>query len=157
MASMENRDIHILYVDDEEHNLLSFKATFRIRYAVHTALSANEAKKILEKVPIHIIITDQRMPGMTGVEFLESVLPLYPDPIRILLTAYTDVQAVVDSINKGKIFHFLTKPWKERELDDIIQQAYRAYKKQLEEKELVKKLGTTNEQLEFLLRQQMLS
>lgn len=154
---MENRDIHILYVDDEEHNLLSFKATFRIRYTVHTALSASEAKKILEKVPIHIIITDQRMPGMTGVEFLESVLPLYPDPIRILLTAYTDVQAVVDSINKGKIFHFLTKPWKERELDDIIQQAYQAYKKQLEEKELVKKLGTTNEQLEFLLRQQMLS
>lgn len=154
---METRDIHILYVDDEEHNLVSFKATFRLRYQVHTALSAMDARKILESQPIHIIITDQRMPGMTGVEFLESVRTVYPDPIRILLTAYSDLQAVVDSINKGKVYHFLTKPWKEEELNQIIQQAYQAYLEHVEEKELVKKLGTTNEQLEFLLRQQMLS
>lgn len=154
---METRDIHILYVDDEEHNLVSFKATFRLRYQVHTALSAMDARKILESQPIHIIITDQRMPGMTGVEFLESVRTVYPDPIRILLTAYSDLQAVVDSINKGKVYHFLTKPWKEEELNQIIQQAYQAYLERVEEKELVKKLGTTNEQLEFLLRQQMLS
>src|SRR5690606_9760 len=121
---METRDIHILYVDDEEHNLVSFKATFRLRYRVHTALSAKDARKILEDQPIHIIISDQRMPGVTGVEFLESVRTVYPDPIRILLTAYSDLQAVVDSINKGKVYHFLTKPWKEEELDQIIQQAY---------------------------------
>jgi response regulator RpfG family c-di-GMP phosphodiesterase len=124
---MADKKITILYVDDEENNLFSFKAAFRLKYNIYTAISGNEAFKILNEQPVHIIITDQRMPGMTGVEFLEKVIPLFPDPMRILLTGYTDMSAVVDAVNKGKIFHYLSKPWNEEEVDMTIARAYEAY------------------------------
>lgn len=153
----KEKKISILYVDDEMNNLISFKAVFRIKYNVLTAISGEEAKKILQNNTVNIIITDQRMPNMTGVEFLESILNDYPDPIRILLTGYADMGAVVDAINKGKIFHYLTKPWNEEELDMTINRAYEVYKKNIEDKELTHKLSLTNDQLEFLLRQKLLS
>jgi len=154
---MANNKINILYVDDELNNLMSFKAVFRTKYNVLTAISGEDAKKILQSNEINIIITDQRMPKMTGVEFLESILGDYPDPIRILLTGYADMNAVVDAINKGKIFHYLTKPWNEEELDEAIKRAYEVYKSKLEEKETNFKLSVSNEPLEFLLRQKLLS
>jgi len=154
---MSDKKINILYIDDEQNNLISFKATFRIKYNVFTAISGEEAKKVLGANMIDIIITDQRMPNMTGVEFLESILDQYPDPMRILLTGYADMNAVIDAINKGKIFHYLTKPWNEEELDMTIKRAYDVYRLKMDEKELTEKLGVTNEQLEFLLRQQLLS
>jgi response regulator RpfG family c-di-GMP phosphodiesterase len=147
----------VLYVDDEEHNLMSFKATFRIKYKVYTAISGEEAIKIMDSEPIDIIITDQRMPNMTGVQFLENIIDKHSDPMRILLTGYADLNAVIDAVNKGKIFHYLTKPWNEEELDMTIQRAYDIYKLRKDEKELTEKLGVTNSQLEFLLRQQLLS
>jgi response regulator RpfG family c-di-GMP phosphodiesterase len=154
---MAENKINILYVDDEQNNLVSFKATFRIKYNVHTAISGEEAIKILHANPIDIIITDQRMPSMTGVEFLESILEKFPEPMRILLTGYADLNAVIDAVNKGKIFHYLTKPWNEEELDMTIKRAYEVYTLRKDEKELTEKLGVTNAQLEFLLRQQLLS
>jgi response regulator RpfG family c-di-GMP phosphodiesterase len=154
---MPENKIAILYVDDEENNLFSFKATFRIKYQVYTALSGDGALKILAEKPIHIIITDQRMPEMTGVEFLEKVLEKYPDPMRILLTGYADMEAVVDAVNKGKIFHYLAKPWNEEELDLTINRAYEKYLEKVQLKELNEKLETSNDQLEFLLRQKLLS
>ena len=117
--------ISVLYVDDEENNLISFKATFRLKYKIYTALSGIEAMRIVEQHAVDIIITDQRMPQMTGVELLEEIIKINPDPMRILLTGYADMSAVIDAINKGKIFHYLSKPWSEEELDDTIQQ--RAY------------------------------
>lgn len=111
----------------------------------------------MDSEKIEIIITDQRMPNMTGVQFLESILDRHPDPMRILLTGYADLNAVIDAVNKGKIFHYLTKPWNEEELDSTIQRAFDVYKLRKEEKELTEKLGVTNSQLEFLLRQQLLS
>ncbi len=149
--------ITILYVDDEENNLFSFKATFRIKYNVLTALSGDGALAILEKNLVHIIVTDQRMPEMTGVEFLEKVLEKYPDPMRILLTGYADMDAVVDAVNKGKIFHYLAKPWDEDELDLTIQSAYAKYLERAQLKETNAKLEVSNDQLEFLLRQKLLS
>ncbi|MEZ5015816.1 MAG: response regulator [Flavipsychrobacter sp.] len=154
---MKDGKINILYVDDEENNLMSFKATFRIKYNIHTAISGEDAIKILENNPIEIIITDQRMPSMTGVQFLESILDKHPDPMRILLTGYADLTAVIDAVNKGKIFHYLTKPCNEEELEETIKRAYDVYKLKKDEKELTEKLGVTNSQLEFLLRQQLLS
>jgi response regulator RpfG family c-di-GMP phosphodiesterase len=154
---MTDKKINILYVDDEMNNLISFKATFRIKYTVFTAISANDARNILDSNNIHIIITDQRMPETTGVEFLESILEKHPDAIRILLTGYADMNAVVDAINKGKIFHYLTKPWNEEELDMTILRAYDVYQKRQEEKEFSEKLESSNNQLEFLLRQKLLS
>jgi response regulator RpfG family c-di-GMP phosphodiesterase len=154
---MAAEKITVLYVDDEENNLFSFKATFRIKYNVYTALSGDEALKILDEKKVHIIITDQRMPEMTGVEFLEKVLEKYTDPMRILLTGYADMGAVVDAVNKGKIFHYLAKPWNEEELDLTINRAYEKYLEKIELKEMNEKLAGSNDQLEFLLRQKLLS
>ena len=149
--------INILYVDDELNNLVSFKAVFRIKYHVLTALSGEEAITILRNNSINIIITDQRMPQMTGVEFLESILDEFPDPIRILLTGYAVMNAVIDAVNKGKIFHYLSKPWNEEELDLTINRAFDVYKQKMDEKEMTYKLSLSNDQLEFLLRQKLLS
>lgn len=154
--STENK-INVLYLDDEENNLFSFKAAFRLKYNVFTALKGAEALDIIRNNDIQIIITDQRMPEMTGVEFLEKVIKIKPDPMRILLTGYTDMGAVVDAINKGKIFHYLNKPWSEEELTQTISRAYEIY---LNKKNIIdqkSKLEISNEQLEFLLRQRLLS
>jgi response regulator RpfG family c-di-GMP phosphodiesterase len=154
---MNNDKISILYVDDEENNLISFKATFRLKYKVFTAISGSDAIEILEKNLVHVIITDQRMPNMTGVEFLEKVIEKFTDPIRILLTGFTDMNAVVDAINKGKIFHYLTKPWNEEELDKTIERAYDIFMEREKIKQMNEKLEVSNSQLEFLLRQKLLS
>ncbi|WP_426670275.1 response regulator [Mucilaginibacter sp. McL0603] len=154
---MVAKKINILYVDDEENNLLSFKATFRIKHHVLTALSGGEALKILANNQVDIIITDQRMPEMTGVAFLEKVLENFPDPMRILLTGYADMTAVVDAVNKGKIFHYVTKPWNEEELELTINRAYAKYLEKAQLKEMNEKLEGSNDQLEFLLRQKLLS
>jgi len=154
---MAGNKINILYVDDEENNLLSFKANFRFKYNVNICISADEAMAVLETKPIEIIITDQRMPNITGIQFLEKVLLIYPDPIRILLTGYADMNAVIDAVNKGKIYHYLSKPWNEEELELTIARAYEVYEKNLETKVMNEKLSLSNDQLEFLLRQRLLS
>lgn len=154
---MVDKKINILYVDDEENNLISFKATFRLKHHVMTALSGEEAFKILETKQVDIIVTDQRMPAMTGVEFLEKVIETFPDPIRILLTGYADMSAVVDAVNKGKIFHYVTKPWNEEELNLTITRAYAKYLEKEQLKNMNEKLEVSNDQLEFLLRQRLLS
>jgi response regulator RpfG family c-di-GMP phosphodiesterase len=154
--NMEKK-VKVLYVDDEENNLISFKATFRTRFYTHIAISGSEALKILATQQIHVIITDQRMPEMTGVQFLEKVIEHYPDAIRVLLTGYADIEAVIDAVNKGKIFHYLTKPWNENELEITINRAYDKFIENLELHEMNEKLNTSNNQLEFLLRQRLLS
>lgn len=114
----------ILYIDDEANNLISFKATFRYRYPVHTAISTDEAREILRSNPnIRVIFCDQRMPGETGIEFLHEIKKDFPLPVRILLTAYADLQTVVDAVNKGHIFRFVRKPWVEEEIISSIEEA----------------------------------
>lgn len=154
---MPDQKINVLYVDDEENNLLAFKATFRMKYNVSIAISAAAAMEILDKKPIEIIITDQRMPEMTGVEFLEKVIEKHIDPMRILLTGYADMNAVIEAVNKGKIFHYLSKPWNVDEIETTVERAFKEYKSNQEIKEMNEKLGVSNEQLEFLLRQKLLS
>ncbi|WMJ71926.1 response regulator [Cytophagaceae bacterium ABcell3] len=154
---MEEAQINILYIDDEVNNLNVFKATFRFSYNIFLAESPTEGRKILDENDIHIIITDQRMPEMTGVEFLSSILDVHPDPIRILLTGYSDINAVIDAINKGKIYHYVGKPWDEAQIKIVIDKAFEVYSLRKENKELIEKLSKANEQLEFLLRQNLLS
>lgn len=149
--------IKILYVDDEVNNLQAFKATFRREYKIFLAESGFEARKILENEEIEIIITDQRMPQETGVEFLESIIPEYGEPIRILLTGYTDIQAVIDAINKGQVYHYLTKPWEEDYMRTVVKNAYEVYDLRKRNAQLTKSLLRANDQLEFLLRQNLLS
>mgnify|MGYP005748237567 FL=1 len=157
MESQSEEKIKVLYVDDEENNLQAFKATFRRDYKIFLAISAMEGERILKEEEIDIIITDQRMPEKTGVEFLESIIPNYPKPIRLLLTGYTDIQAVIDAINKGQVYHYLTKPWEEEYLKTVIKNAYEVYALRKENERLTAALLKANEQLEFLLRQNLLS
>ena len=131
---------NILYVDDEQNNLVSFAATFRRYYNIFTAASAREGMEILKKTPIQVIITDQRMPEMTGVQFLESVIPDYPETIRLLLTGYSDIDAVIKAINNGRIYRYITKPWNENELKITIDLALRTYYTEQENKILLSKL-----------------
>lgn len=150
-----SKKISILYIDDEVNNLNVFKATFRTIFNIYTATSADEGRKILKENEINIIISDQRMPVMTGVEFFASIKEDHPEPIRILLTGFSDIQAVIDAINKGEVYHYITKPWEEQFLKIIIEKAYEVYSLRQENKELMKSLIQANKQMEFLLRQKL--
>jgi len=154
---MEKRFINILYVDDEVHNLNAFKASFRRIFNIFTAESAKEAMEILKTQEMHIIVSDQRMPITSGVEFLQSIIPLYPEPIRILLTGYADISAVIDAINKGQVYLYITKPWQEDELRQNLERAFEIFSLRKENKSLTDQLIVVNEQLEFMFRQKLIS
>lgn len=124
---MSKDRIRVLYIDDEANNLHAFKALFRKDYEIFIAESGDEGTKVLANEQIHVIICDQRMPGMTGVEFFESILTKFPHPVRILLTGYTDIQAVVEAINRGQIYRFIDKPWDQQVLSVAIQNAHEIY------------------------------
>ncbi len=124
---MDMPKANILYVDDEAHNLISFKAAFRRDYNIYTANNAEEGMKILQDSPIEIIITDQKMPGTTGVEFLEQIVELYPHTIRMILTGFSDIEAIIQAINSGGIYRYITKPWDENELKMTFSGAYKLY------------------------------
>jgi two-component system sensor histidine kinase/response regulator len=120
--------IKILYIDDETDNLTGFKATLRLDYEVFTAVNIPGALEHLEKHPgIRVIFCDQRMPVKTGVEFFEEIRTTHPLPMRILITAYTDIESVIDSINRGNIFRFVKKPWIEAEIISAIEEASKFY------------------------------
>nr|WP_315397520.1 hybrid sensor histidine kinase/response regulator [uncultured Sphingobacterium sp.] len=122
------KDIEILYIDDELNNLFGFKANFRYSYVVHTASSTVEAQEILIKNPkIRIIFCDQRMPNELGIDFFDRIKKDFPRPIRILLTAYADMETVIDAVNKGNIFRFVRKPWIEEEMISCIEEADKFY------------------------------
>lgn len=157
MKKENNNKINVLYVDDEKSNLTAFKASFRRIYNVFVAESAVAGKKILAENDIEIILTDQRMPEMTGVEFLQSIIEEYPDSIRILVTGYTDINAIKDAINKGQVYKYVEKPWDVDFMKMIIDKAYEVYSLRKENKELTKSLLRVNEQLEFMLRQKLIS
>ena len=115
--------INVLYLDDEAHNLTAFRAAFRRDFQVHVTTEPTEAVRILREQPIEVIISDQKMPKLSGVEFFELIMPDYPDPIRMLLTGHADIDAVIDAINKGQIYKYISKPWNESELKGLVQEA----------------------------------
>ncbi len=119
----------ILIVDDEKSVLNSLKRLFRNeKYKVITALNGRQGLEILKSNNIQIVISDQRMPGMSGTEFLSEVKKESPDTIRIILSGYTDVDVVIDTINKGNIYKFFHKPWNDNSLILEIRQALEYYK-----------------------------
>ncbi len=148
----KHNDFSILYVDDEEQNLISFKATFRREYQVFTAKGGEEGLRIMRGQPLHLIITDQRMPGMTGVQFLEKAATEYPETIRMVLTGYSDVEAIIEVINSGRIFRYVQKPWDEQELRMTIENARQIYALQRNNRKLVKDLQAKVEEQERTLK-----
>jgi signal transduction histidine kinase len=124
---MTEKKIAVLYIDDERHNLYAFRAAFRTDYDIYLAEGGEEARQILAEKTIPIIIADQRMPKETGIEFFESIKESQPYAMRILLTGYTDIQAVISAVNLGNIYRYLQKPWREEEIRQAIESAYEIY------------------------------
>ena len=149
---MSNKRYNILYVDDEENNLVVFKNAFFREYNVHTALSAEEGLTILDEYLIHLIVTDQKMPGMTGVEFLELVVKSHPETMRMILTAYSDIDFIMRAVNKCGIYRYILKPWDTRELKIIIDKALLNYQLAQDKKHLLENLEKANRELEDKVR-----
>ena len=117
----------ILCVDDEADNVDALERLFRTKYKVLKATSGSDALKILDKNRVTLIISDQRMPKMTGVEFLTKSLTTHPDAIRILLTGYADIEVVIEAINSGQIYRYVNKPWDPVDLVNTIDKAVERY------------------------------
>ena len=147
---MPDTNINVLYIDDEPAYLTAFRASFRRAYNVFTAKSAEEAMNILRKRSIQVIISDNRMPGVSGIEFFTSILTQHKYPVRILLTAYRDLNEAVEAINSAHVYKFILKPWNESEMETIINEAYTKY---LNDKQEQNDL----EILDFFVRQKLLS
>lgn len=113
----------ILYVDDEPQNLFSFQAAFRRFFTIRTADSAEKAIEMMEQEQAAVLLCDQRMPGMTGAELLTLARERWPKVIRILVTGYSDMSVVIDAINKGNTYYYVTKPWRLEELKLILENA----------------------------------
>lgn len=138
----------ILYIDDEQDNLTVFNSSFRRFYDIHTALSGFEGLEIMRKENIWLIITDQRMPGMSGTEFLERTLTDYPDCIRIILTGFSDVNAVIQAINKSMVYRYVTKPWELEEMKITIDNGIEMYNLREQNRTLFEELKEANQTLE---------
>jgi signal transduction histidine kinase len=122
----------VIYIDDNPHNLQSFKAMFRREFEVFITVAQEEAFALIAKEKIQIVIADYKMPGLMGTYFLEQVKIRYPDTVRIMLTGHADLPAVIEAINRSEIFRFLGKPWVESELRKAIWSGYEIYRTKLD-------------------------
>jgi signal transduction histidine kinase len=144
---MEQRRHTLLIVDDEVDVLESLRHQFHRAYRVLTAASGGQAVALLNESQVHLILSDQRMPGMQGDAFLSQARKLQPDAIRMLFTGYADIQAVINAVNEGHIFRYILKPWDTVELEGIIRQAAEQYDLLAERKRLIAELQEANAQL----------
>jgi serine/threonine protein kinase/response regulator RpfG family c-di-GMP phosphodiesterase len=117
------KNARILFVDDEERILTALRSVFRANYQVLTATSGAQALELVRKFQPHVVVSDQRMPEMTGVELLRQVKEAAPASVRLLLTGYSDLAAIVGSVNEGEVFRFVSKPWDNEEIQGIIGEA----------------------------------
>lgn len=124
--------IRILFVDDEERILRSLALQFRREYQVLTESDPRRALERLRSEKVHIIVSDQRMPQMSGAELLAQARQIAPDTLRILLTGYSDLDAAVEALNSGGIFRYLTKPWDQQEMAFTLRQAAQIAARQLQ-------------------------
>jgi len=143
----------VLYVDDEEENLTNFRHLYRRDYDIHLASSADDGLAIMAERDIQLVVADQRMPGTTGVEFLAQVMEAYPETIRILLTGYSDIEAVIEAINRAKVHRYLTKPYDGDELKEEIERGLEVYRTRRENACLTAELSSANEELQGALEQ----
>ncbi len=136
-----------MFIDDESDNLDALERVFRKKYEIIKCNSGPEALDILkEQNRVSVIISDQRMPDMTGVEFLEKSTKTHPNAIRILLTGYTDLDSVIAAINSGQVYRYITKPWDTRDLQITVEQAVEKY-------ELESELKIKNQELQTALKE----
>src|SRR5258708_14592422 len=141
----------ILIVDDEQDNLDAFRFNFKKTFDILTATSGAEALEVLEGKHVAVVVTDQRMPRMTGVELLREVRTRQPETVGIILTAFTDVDVLIEAINLGQVYRYITKPWDAKDVRGILQYAIERYSLLVENRRLAAQLaeytGYLNQQL----------
>lgn len=141
----------ILCVDDEVNVLHSLTRLLRKEgYVIMTADSGSEALSILAQQRVQVVISDQRMPGMTGTELLQKVKEQCPETVRVVLSGYADVGVILEAINQGEIYRFLTKPWNDEELKVAIRQCFLHYDLLQENRALIEQIHSQNEELRTL-------
>ncbi|MBP6504692.1 MAG: EAL domain-containing protein [Rhodoferax sp.] len=154
LVRVQTKQRTLLLVDDEPNVLAALRRLLRTDgYHLLSASSGQQGLDILASQPVDIIVSDQRMPGMTGVQFLRQAKALYPQTIRIVLSGHTELQSVTDAINEGAVYRFLTKPWDDAQLREFIEQAFR-HKELADENEMLNiKILTANQELAISNRQ----
>jgi len=149
--SLDPKRYPVLVVDDEQDNLDAFRFNFRKTFDLHTANSGTEALAMLAEHDIAVIVTDQRMPKMTGLELLREARQVRPDAVGIILTAFTDVDVLIEAINLGQIYRYITKPWEAKEVRGILQYSLERFHLTRENQRLLDQLaeytGYLNQQL----------
>jgi len=146
------KDYPILFVDDEEMALITLKNLFKKEFTIYTARNGEEALEMIDAHPdLALIVSDQRMPGLTGIDLLRQVSAKRPDLIRMLITAYTEIELIIDAINRGNIYRYISKPYHEEELKQILKQGIERYylaqerdRLHAEKIETLKKMAQTN-------------
>ncbi len=148
---MVTQELAVLCVDDEKSILNSLKRLLRKEpFKVYTALGGDEGLEIMAEHRIQVVVSDQRMPGMTGTQFLQKVKEQWPDTIRVILSGFAEADVIVDSINHGEIYRFVAKPWKEESLKTTIRQCFDHYRILQENRRLQRQTSQQLEQLKSL-------
>lgn len=143
----------LLVVDDEPHVVRSLQDLLRLDYRVLGATRAADALELMRREAVDVVLSDQRMPDTSGVDFLSRVRELYPDTVRLLITGYSDIRTVIDAINRGHVFRYIAKPWDPDELQTVIRQAVQQYEMVAERRRLIDELETANAHLRQALEQ----
>ena len=141
MEEQDYRSFPVLVVDDEEDNLDAFRFAFRKAFQLHYALGGPAALDLLDRIDAAVIVSDQRMPKMSGIEFLKRAKERRPDAVGILLTAYADLPVLIDAVNSGSVERYVQKPWDSKELTVILKQAIRTFATVRENKRLREQLA----------------
>lgn len=162
MNALSNRELPgtkpvVVFVDDDAGNRQAFHAAFREHMTVLLASDLQEAWMHLAAQQVHVVIADQRMPSTTGSELLALVKERYPQVRRMLVTAYSDLEAIIDAVNNGGVSKYFSKPWVNEQLVKAVQEAHGAIAAEEERADYLKRLEEANRQLEFALRQRLLS
>jgi len=142
-----NKENIVLYVDDDHQNLDTFYYSFRRRFPILTVLSVNDAWEVLADNKVKVLVSDQRMPDESGLDFIYEVHAKYPDVVTILMTAYSETSIMLDAINRVGVFRYILKPWQEQEVLMTMQNAFEKYDWNVERKNLLDNLQEQNRKL----------
>jgi len=148
----------VLYLDDEKANLRAFAREFvdaDFIGTIHVAETAADAIAILDRHDIAVVVSDQKMPKVSGSEFFGGLIDTHPDPVRILLTAYTDVETILDAVNRGHIYHFVSKPWEPEELRLVLRRAVEHFELNAALKQKTRELERAYAELEVAHKEQV--
>ena len=145
---LTDKDHNLLIIDDEVEITKSLVRQFRRKYNVFSTIDPSEGFAIMEKENIQVVLSDQRMPGMTGIDFFMKIKNKYPDALKLILTGYTDIEAVIGAINEGQVFRYVKKPWIPDELESIVKEAFEKYELITNNRKLLHALKDANQNLE---------